>query len=79
MHGAASSFPTPADATDIAALAFWTAIHEMEAGDRPLDVEYLIRLAEFVFDAHAHAHADPHPRSHSGFARAAAEAPGLRE
>ena len=54
MHGDAPLIPTPEDATDIAALAFWTAIHEMEGGDRPLDVEYLIRLAEFVFDAHAH-------------------------
>ena len=71
MHGAAIFFPTPQDATDIAALAFWTAIHEMEGGDRPLDVEYLIRLAEFVFDAHVHSHSDPQPRGHSDYARAA--------
>jgi len=34
-------------------LAFWTAIREMESGDRPVDVEHLLSLAEFVLDAHA--------------------------
>jgi hypothetical protein len=65
MYGTAAFLPTTQDATDVATFAFWTAIHEMEEGDRPLDVEYLIRLAEFVFDAHAHSDPLSHGRSGS--------------
>ena len=48
------SFAASAQAVEVATLAFFTAIREMETGDRPVDLEYLIRLAEFVLDAHAH-------------------------
>jgi hypothetical protein len=44
---------TPADPREVAMLAFLTAIREMEHGDRPVDVDHLIGLAEFVLDAHA--------------------------
>jgi hypothetical protein len=44
----------PADEAELAKLAFLEAIREMQEGQRPVDVEYLVHLADFVFDAHAH-------------------------
>jgi len=49
-----SFFELPADAVDLSTLAFFRAIREMEAGARPVDLDCLIRLAEFILDAHAY-------------------------
>ena len=43
-----------ASAVDLSTLAFLRAIREMEAGVRPVDLECMARLAEFVSDAQAH-------------------------
>ena len=46
------TFATPLHAVEGAKLAFLSTIEEMKAGERPVDLDYLFRLAEFVFDAH---------------------------
>lgn len=39
-------------ATEVARLAFLTAVRRMTRGDHPLDVEHLIRLADQLCEVH---------------------------
>jgi len=39
---------------DMPELSFLLAINDMRAGERPIDADYLIQLADLVLDAHKH-------------------------
>ena len=48
------TYVAPPHPVEGAKLAFLATIEEMKAGERAVDLDYLLRLAEFVLDAHSH-------------------------